>query len=280
MKRCRRFSIAGLAVLALVTAVHAGDASRMEAMRAVHARFKGKAGTFAQFGDSLTDSLAYWTPILYDPKGLNPEMTRARELVLAHMRRECWRDWKGADYGNKSSTTIDWADENVDAWLKKLNPEVVSILFGTNDMRTGNAADFETKLRSVAQKCLDNGTVVILTTPPPRSGMLEKSKEFADSVRRVGADLKVPVIDYQAEILKRRPDDWDGSAAEFKEAVKEDAYQAPTLIAGDGVHPSNPSKYADWSEEGLNHNGYTLRNYLALMKYAEVIKDVIKAEKK
>ena len=32
------------------------------AMRAVHAQFKGKPGTFAQFGDSISVSMAFWTP--------------------------------------------------------------------------------------------------------------------------------------------------------------------------------------------------------------------------
>jgi hypothetical protein len=53
-------------------------------------------------------------------------------------------------------------------------------------------------------------------------------------------------------------------------------YDVPTLISRDGVHPSNPRKYAgDYSPEGLRNNGYVLRSYLALMKYAEVIEKVL-----
>jgi hypothetical protein len=29
----------------------------------VHARFHGRPGTFAQFGDSITETLAFWTPL-------------------------------------------------------------------------------------------------------------------------------------------------------------------------------------------------------------------------
>lgn len=256
------------------------EPDRVKAMRAVHARFKGKPGSLAQFGDSITESLAYWTPLLYDPKGMSPEMTKSRELVLDHMRKECWRDWKGPEFGSQGRMMVDWADENAASWLNKLEPEVVVIMFGTNDMRQGNADNYRRRLRSVVRRCLENGSIVILTTPPPRTGMLEKSKQFAAAVRQVSADLKVPLIDYQAEILKRRPDDWDGSRPEFKEAVKEDVYQAPTLISGDGIHPSNPGKYGDWSEESLRHNGYGLRSYLTLMKYAEVLRTVVKPEKK
>jgi hypothetical protein len=258
----------------------ADDPSYVDAMRKVHERFRGKPGTFAQFGDSITETLAYWTPILYDPKGMSKEMATARELVLGYMQKECWRDWKGPDFGSQGKRTIDWADENIEAWLKKLNPEVVSLLFGTNDMREGEAADYGRKLRNVVRRCLENGSIVIITTPPPRSGLIEKSKEFAAVARQVAAEFRVPIIDYQSEIFRRRSLDWDGTGDEFKDAVREDTYQAPTLISGDGVHPSNPSKYSDWSEDSLRHNGYTLRSYLTLMKYAEVVQNVIKADKK
>jgi lysophospholipase L1-like esterase len=253
------------------------------AMRTVHQRFKGKPGTLAQFGDSITDSLAYWTPLLYDPKGMSPEMSQARDLVVAHMRKECWREWKGPEFGNHGRTTIAWADENVAKWLAKLQPEVVVIMFGTNDLRQSSADDFERRLAFVARSCLRKGSVVILTTPPPHSGMVERSRLFAEAVRRVAKDLDTPLVDYQAEILKRRPDDWDGSLPQFKGAIDEhkgDVYQVPTLISGDGVHPSNPANYADWSEEALRHNGFNLRSYLTLMRYAEVLRAVIQPEKK
>ena len=44
------------------------------------------------------------------------------------------------------------------------------------------------------------------------------------------------------------------------------------LLARDGVHPSAPPSYRDdYSEKALRNHGYGLRNYLVLMKYAEVI---------
>jgi hypothetical protein len=116
---------------------------------------------------------------------------------------------------------------------------------------------------------------VILTTIPPRSGQVEKSKEYADSQRKIAKDLKLPLIDYQADILKRRLDDWDGALAKFKDSPG-DEYQVPTLIARDGVHPSNPSKFNEYAEEGLNNNGYALRTYLTLMTYNDVLQKVLK----
>ncbi len=136
--------------------------------------------------------------------------------------------------------------------------------------------EYEEKTRAVVQRCLKNGTVVILSTIPPRHGLLEKSREYAEVVRRVAAEEKVPLIDYFEEILKRRPDDWDGASPKFK-GVAKDVYQVPTLISGDGVHPSNPSQFRDYSEASLRGNGFALRNYLSLLAYAEVIHRVLQA---
>src|SRR5438128_10925 len=35
-------------------------------LKKVHARFTGRKGTFAHFGDSITDTMAFWTPLQYE----------------------------------------------------------------------------------------------------------------------------------------------------------------------------------------------------------------------
>ena len=147
-------------------------------------------------------------------------------------------------------------------------------MFGTNDLGRAPFEEYTLKTRRVVKKCLDNGTVVILSTIPPRHGHVEQSARFAAAVRKIAKEVRVPLIDYQAEILKRRPHDWDGAADMFRQYT---GYDVPTLIARDGVHPSNPKRYRnDYSAEGLRNNGYALRNYLTLMMYAEVITRVLK----
>jgi len=248
-----------------------------EPMRKVHAKFTGTKGTFACFGDSITVTMAFWSPLAYQqPKNLPADMAKSLTLVKETMKPDCWSKWKGPAFGNNGSMTIRWAHENIDTWLKKHNPEVALIMFGTNDLSQVGIEEYEKKTREVVDRCLQNGTVVILTTIPPRSGRLEQSRKYADVVRKIAADKKVPLVDYFAEILKRRPDDWDGSLPKFKGAA--DGYQVPTLIAGDGVHPSNPNKHQDYSEESLRSNGYLLRNYLSLMAYADVIRNVLQKQ--
>ena len=243
-------------------------------MKEVHARFTGAPGTFAQFGDSITITLAFWAGLELPPRNMNEQTARAYALVKQHQKPECWRRWKGAEFGNNGSMTIRWADANIDRWLVKLNPEVALLMFGSNDVSQMDLEEYVAKTRSVVTRCLKNGTIVILSTMPPRSGHVEKSRRFADAVRQLANDLHVPLSDYHAEILQRRPNDWDGASPQFKNAPG-DVYQVPTLIARDGVHPSNPRSFADdFSEEALRTNGFALRNYLTLLSYAAVLEKV------
>jgi len=248
-------------------------------MKDVRAKFTGTPGTLALFGDSITVSLAFWSPLQGSPKNMSEVMKASHALVKEYLKPDCWSKWRGPKYGNNGRMTIRWADENVATWLKELNPEAAVIMFGTNDLGELKRDEYERKTAEVVDRCLKNGTVVILTTPPPRSGLLEKSKDFAEAVRQVAKNKMVPLIDYQAEILKRRPDDWDGSGSKFKD-VKGGEYEVPTLVAGDGVHPSNPRAYQDYSDGSLSKNGYALRNALTLTAYADVIRLVLQPDSK
>jgi hypothetical protein len=178
-------------------------------------------------------------------------------------------NWKGPEFGNDGGQTVRWALANVGDWLKKLDPEVALIMFGTNDLHELEVDEYRDKLRDVVRRRLDNGTVVILSTIPPRHGFLEKSKAFAGAARDVARELSVPLVDYHAEILKRRPDDWDGASDAFRAYEDDDV---PTLLSRDGVHPSAPQRFQDdYSDQALKSYGYSLRSYLVLMKYAEVL---------
>jgi lysophospholipase L1-like esterase len=241
-----------------------------DTMSKVHSNFTGEKGTFAHFGDSITVTLAFWTPLLYSRKNAPEEMEQAYQLVKEYLKNECWRDWKGPEFGNEGRMTIRWAHENIDRWLLRLNPEVALIMFGTNDLGSVGLEEYKKKTREVIQKCLNNGTVVILSTIPPRHGLADKAAIYADVVRTIARRMKVPLTDFHSEILKRRPDDWDGALNKFSQY---NGYDVPTLLSRDGVHPSNPKSCCDdYSEEGLKCCGYSLRNYLVLMKYADVLK--------
>ena len=265
-----------MVVLVLASTALAEEPAWVAPMKQVHAKFTGKKGTFAQFGDSITVTMAYWSPLQYEHKNLDSAGKTAFDVVSSYMLKDCWDKWKGPDFGSNGSMTIRWADENVDRWIKKLNPEVVLIMFGTNDINQLKIEEYEAKTRSVVKRCLDNGSIVILSTIPPRSGKLDQARQFSDVIKKISTDMKVPLVDFFDECLKRRPDDWDGTLAKFNDGNK-DVYQVPTLISKDGVHPSNPKQFSgDYGEEGLRSNGFVLRNYLTLIAYADVIQKTLK----
>jgi hypothetical protein len=271
------------AMLATTAATTAAAAKPADApawvgpMREVHARFKGEKGTFAHFGDSITVSMAFWASLFWDHKNMDEATQADFDLVKRTMPQKCWHEWKGPQFGNQGSMTIRWAAENVDRWLKDMNPETALVMFGTNDLGQLDAAEYEAKVREVVGKCLANGTVVILSTIPPRSGHDAKAKAFVEILRRVAADMNVPLSDYYEAVMSRRPDDWDGAAEKFK-AAPGDTYEVPTLVARDGVHPSNPKAWqGDYSAEGLRHNGFVLRNWVTLRSYADVVRRVFQA---
>ena len=238
-------------------------------IRVIHGSFSGSPGTLALFGDSITESLAFWAPLAEERKPGPPAFEAAFARVKARLRPECWNEWRGEAFGNASMTNVAWARQNVDRWLETLKPEVALILFGTNDLPDRDERGYRRSLTEVAEACIKRGTVPMLSTLPPRSGLAREAATFSDIVRRAAAQLDVPLIDYHAEILKRRPNDWDGTTAAVPGG---NPFEVLTLISGDGVHPSNPAMYfKDYSDEALSISGFGLRTAQALLAYDEVV---------
>ncbi len=144
-----RFAV--LALVPLLAAQPAADPAWVAPMRDVHAKFTGTPGTLALFGDSITNSFAFWAPL----EGAKLAGDAAARCDGATTTADCWRKWRGEEYGNKSRMTIRWADENLDGWLKKLNPEAAVLLFGTNDMGLYDAKEYEARTRSVVERLLE-----------------------------------------------------------------------------------------------------------------------------
>ena len=142
-------------------------------------------------------------------------------------------------------------------------------MFGSNDLPDRDQRGYRKALVEVAEACIKRGTVPIVSTVPPRSGLAAEAAAFSQIVRAVAKELDIPLIDYHAAILERRPDDWDGSTIAVPGS---DPYEVLTLISGDGVHPSNPAKYfKDYSDEALRISGFGLRTAQALLAYDEVV---------
>jgi lysophospholipase L1-like esterase len=229
----------------------------VEPMRKVHAEFDGDRNYVAQFGDSITTSLAFWSPLgwddpeqyLPDDDGLpkKPDGKRWRDVIQGV------RD-KGSTHGNDGG----WRVENIlrvqPQVLKEKRPATAIIMVGTNDVRGNKVpAGYGKGLTKIVDDCLAAKCIPLLTTIPPMRDHDEAVAEANKLIRELAAERKIPLIDYHQAILERRPDhSWD-----------------KTLISGDGVHPS-AGKTNVYSADNLKDDGYALRNWVTFLKFREV----------
>jgi len=149
------------------------------------------------------------------------------------------------------------------------------IMFGTNDLGGGPwPPEYTENMAACIRRMLADGTVPMLTSIPPSAK--DGHREYWLAALSIARGLKIPLIDYYAEVVRRRPDDWNGKLKKFADQGFK-GYGVPTLVAGDGIHPSNPKKWTnDWSEDALNHNGFSLRNYMTVRMYAKVIEKTLR----
>jgi lysophospholipase L1-like esterase len=231
-------------------------------MRKVHAQFDGDKNYVAQFGDSITTSLAFWSPLGWD----DPEKYLPDDDKLAKTPQgKRWRDViqgvrdKGSKFGNDGG----WRVENILSVqaevLKEKRPAVAIIMVGTNDVR-GNMvpAGYAEGLAKIVDNCLAAKCIPILTTIPPMRDHDKAVAEANEIIQKLAADREIPLIDYHAGILERRPGQtWD-----------------KTLISADGVHPS-ANKTNVYSADNLQNDGYALRNWVTFLKFREVYFQVL-----
>lgn len=255
-----------LAVMAMATwamAQEAGAPEWVDAMKKAHEGFAGTRGYVAQFGDSITYSMAFWKPMSWsDPDRFIPD-----DGLPKRPSGKRWRDviqgagdeGKGPKAGNYSGWRVGNVLEAAPKVLAEKKPEAALIMIGTNDISGGKVpAGYREGLEKLVVMCLDAKCIPILNTIPPRRGHDEAVAAANAVIKEVAAKHKVPLVDYHAALLKHAPGGkWDG-----------------TLISADGVHPSG-GKTEDYSEENLAKCGYAVRNWVNFMAYREVYFRVI-----
>ena len=161
---------------------------------------------------------------------------------------------KGPKHANYSGWRVGQVLKAMDEVIQRDKPEAAIIMVGTNDISGGRVPDgYRDGLEQIVRKCTAAHCVPILNTIPPRRDRDEAVVEANEVIRDVAKKLHVPLADFHAECLRRRPSDsWDG-----------------TVISGDGVHPSG-GKSNDYSEENLNNCGYALRNWVNFLVYRQL----------
>lgn len=244
----------------------------------VHRKFKGTAGTLAIFGDSLS-SRAYVHPLaksapVYD----DAKEQKAFTIVNNHIKLKELKKL-GPDLGNGGNKKIEEVAQHIDKWLETIKPEICLFMYGSGELSTTSSSDYEKHLYECIKKIKASGCICILSTLPPNAHRDGKVIEFNRVIREAAVKHRLPLQDFNKEILSRRPKDWNGSLAKFGEG---DEYEVETLIARDGKHPSNPSTIGPhvFKEDTLKKSGFALRNYLAIRDLAVIIDRVTKKKKK
>ncbi len=246
-------------------------------MRKVAAKFQGRAGVVLHVGDSITYSNPYgqWAR---SGQGRTPADLAA--LKWMHMGGNDDTDgWWLCRFdhpnGGRSHTACSGirADEMLRggkrgmpalaAMLDKYRPQIVLLMLGTNDASARRPlAAYQADMQKCVDLILERGAVCILSTIPPHYSRLELAKSYNVALRQLAKTRALPLIDFEREILTRRPDDWNGTLL-----GKNDVH--PTTGVG-GVRTTSPP-----TEENLRSSGYLLRGWLSVKKIAEVKRTII-----
>jgi len=114
----------------------------------------------------------------------------------------------------------------IDDDVLKHRPQLVTVMFGLNDMTHVSIEDYAANLATITQKCRAIGAEVLLCTPNAvfdtegrPAAVLE---EYVAAIHRVGTEQNVPVVDCYAA---------------FQQVRSEDAFSF-ALLMSDEIHPN------------------------------------------
>lgn len=229
----------------------------LKAMKKLHAGFKGQRGYVAQFGDSITFSMAFWSSMAWsDPAPFIP----IEDGLPKRPKNVRWRDYvkgarnKGAQHGNNSGWTAMQMLKNMDEVLQREKPEVAIIMIGTNDIAGGKVPrTYKNQMAVAVKKCIDAHCIPILNTIPPRRGRDDAVTEANAIIRETAREFNVPLADFHSECLRLRlGKSWDG-----------------TVISKDGVHPTG-GKTNVYTEDNMKQCGYALRNWVNFIVFRQL----------
>jgi hypothetical protein len=242
------------------------------AMKKIAGKFRGREGVVLHIGDSIT----YANPYGQWPRG-GEGQTKEDKAILKWMHagddndRDGW--WLARfDHpdGGRSYTACGGirAEEMLAGGKQKMpplakildtyKPRMVVLMLGTNDASAGRTVEaYQRDMAKCVDLMLERGIIPILSTIPPHIGQAKRAEAYNEALRELAKKREIPLIDYEKEILKRRPDDWNGTLL-----GKNDVH--PTTGVG-GAKPTSPP-----TAENLRNSGYLLRGWLSVKKIAEV----------
>lgn len=276
--------MACLTLIALADAARAADAEKpiaeswdyAPAMKKVAAKFKGKEGVVLHIGDSMTIANPYGT-WARSGKGKTP----ADEAILKWMhtgandpndgwwlcRTEVVSERAYTSVGGMQSTHLLAGGNRNNPPLAKMleehKPRMVVIMVGIYDA-DGNRPlqDYRANMAKAIDMVLDQGVICVLSTFAPLHNRLELTKQYNEALRELAKERSIPLIDFEKEILTRRPDDWNGTLQR-----KNNIHLTASEAGGNAGAAPTP--------ENLSKSGYLLRGWLSVQKVAEVKRRVL-----
>lgn len=175
----------------------------------------GEAVRIACFGDSVTG--------VYYHTGSRRAYTDMLEIALQQAIPQANVEMFNA--GISGNTTED-ALARIDRDVISHRPDLVTVMFGLNDMTRVPLEAYRVNLKAIVTKCRAAGSEVILATPnnvvTTGDRPTEKLIEYCDVIRQVGSELNIPVCDVYRELDAVRahaPFDW-------------------RLLMSDAIHPN------------------------------------------
>lgn len=101
-----------------------------------------------------------------------------------------------------SGHATDNALQRIDTDVLQLNPQLVTVMYGLNDIVRVPLDAFRTNLVEIIARCRKSGAEVLLCTPnsilETSSRPVEKLEQYCEAIREVGREQQVPVCDCYA----------------------------------------------------------------------------------
>ena len=147
--------------------------------------------------------------------------------------------------GNESSLTCEY---------RVSKPGIAVIMFGTNDIKSIEAKDFDLYLRRVVVETINDGIIPVLSTFPTQPGLEDRSLLYNQVTVKIATDYDIPLINLSL-------------------ALKPLTHQG--VDPANNTHMTKPANgnAGDLTADGLQY-GFNMRNLVTLQTLAAVLQKV------
>jgi hypothetical protein len=147
--------------------------------------------------------------------------------------------------------------------LAQHRPQIVVLRMGQHDVSAGVPYErWRADMERAVDLILAQSAICILSTSPPHPGNRDLGAAYNRGLREMARERTLPLIDFEQELLTRRPHDWEGTLVN-----RNDLH--PTAIQGDATPAAEPTP------EHLRGSGYLLLGWLTVQKLTEVHERVL-----